>query len=154
MTLNIKQKRLLTDNKLLIVIGLASTISIVSLELFLADSDASTFIMLALATLVQILLGRPFYIKFFKAIRNRKRLTTDTLVVISTSVAYFYSIIDISNFQFFEASSSVLTIFTIGEYLESRVIKTTSDSLRNILALKPKKSNSYQKWYRRSSRCG
>jgi Cu+-exporting ATPase len=43
-----------------------------------------------------------------------------------------------SHVQFFEASSSVLTIFTIGEYLESRVLKTTSESLRNLLALKPK----------------
>ena len=40
--------------------------------------------------------------------------------------------------QFFEASSSVLTIFTIGEYLESRILKTTSESIRNLLALKPK----------------
>jgi Cu+-exporting ATPase len=43
-----------------------------------------------------------------------------------------------SHVQFFEASSSVLTIFTIGEYLESRVLKTTSESIRNLLALKPK----------------
>ena len=33
-----------------------------------------------------------------------------------------------------------MTIFTIGEYLESRVLKTTSESLRNLLALKPKKA--------------
>ena len=43
-----------------------------------------------------------------------------------------------SHVQFFEASSSVLTIFTIGEYLESRILKTTSESIRNLLALKPK----------------
>ena len=45
-----------------------------------------------------------------------------------------------SDLLFFEASASVLTIFTIGEYLESRVLKTTSESLRNLLALKPKKA--------------
>ena len=43
-----------------------------------------------------------------------------------------------SYYKFFEASSSVLTIFTIGEYLESRILKTTSESIRNLLALKPK----------------
>ena len=43
-----------------------------------------------------------------------------------------------SNLQFFEASSSFLTIFTIGEYLEARVLRTTSESLRNLLALRPK----------------
>lgn len=139
----IKQRKILTDSKSLIVIGLASTIPIVLLELLLPDSLVSISIMFTLATSVQILLGRSFYIRFFKAIRNRKRLTTDTLVVLSTSVAYFYSIISMiigSNLQFFEASSSVLTIFTIGEYLESRVLRTTSESLRNLVALKPKKA--------------
>jgi P-type Cu+ transporter len=139
----IKQRKLLTDSKLLIVIGLASTIPIVLLGLLLPDSLVTISIMFILATFVQILLGRPFYIRFFKAIRNRKRLTTDTLVVLSTSVAYFYSIISMiigSNLQFFEASSSVLTIFTIGEYLESRVLRTTAESLRSLIALKPKKA--------------
>jgi P-type Cu+ transporter len=69
-------------------------------------------------------------------------------VVLSTSVAYFYSLITMISggefahhmLQFFEASASVLTIFTIGEYLESRVLKTTSESLKKLLALKPKKA--------------
>jgi Cu+-exporting ATPase len=139
----IKQRKLFTDSKSLISIGLASTIPIVLLGLLLPDSLASIYIMFTLATSVQILLGRPFYIRFFRAIRNRKRLTTDTLVVLSTSVAYFYSITNMiigSNLQFFEASSSVLTIFTIGEYLENRVLRTTSESLGNLVALKPKKA--------------
>ncbi|MGH9954491.1 MAG: heavy metal translocating P-type ATPase, partial [Nitrososphaeraceae archaeon] len=93
------------------------------------------------ATPVQILLGRPFYIRFYKAIRYRKPFTTDTLVVLSTSIAYGYSLISIltgSGILFFEASASVLTIFTIGEYLEGRVLRNTSESIRQLLALKPK----------------
>ncbi|MGH9982533.1 MAG: hypothetical protein ACRD8W_01085, partial [Nitrososphaeraceae archaeon] len=136
-----KREILFNNTKLLIAIGIAATAPIVFLELLSADSLVNISVVLALATTVQILLGRPFYIRFFKAIKNRKRLTTDTLVVLSTSLAYFYSIINMftgSNLQFFEASSSVLTIFTIGEYLETRVLRTTSESLRNLLALKPK----------------
>jgi P-type Cu+ transporter len=140
-----KQRILFNNTKLRIFIGLAATILIVSLELLLPEAlvniSVMLSVMLALATLVQILLGGPFYVRFFRAIKNRKKLTTDTLVVLSTSVAYFYSIINVligSNLQFFEASSSVLTIFTIGEYLETRVLRTTSESLRNLLALKPK----------------
>ncbi|MGI0043795.1 MAG: heavy metal translocating P-type ATPase, partial [Nitrososphaeraceae archaeon] len=136
-----ERRNLFSNTKLLIVIGLAATIPIVFLELLLPDLLVNIALILALATSVQILLGRPFYVRFFRAIKNRKRLTTDTLVVLSTSVAYFYSIINIlfgSNLQFFEASSSVLTIFTIGEYLESRVLKTSSESLRCLLALRSK----------------
>ncbi|HEY6164199.1 MAG TPA: copper-translocating P-type ATPase [Nitrososphaeraceae archaeon] len=128
------------NEKLLIVIGLSLTIPLVLLQIF-SDSYVTNLLRLVFATTVQILLGRPFYIRFIRAIIHKKGFTTDTLVVLSTTVAYIYSLINVtsgSHVQFFEASSSVLTIFTIGEYLESRVLKTTSESLRNLLALKPK----------------
>jgi Cu+-exporting ATPase len=128
------------NEKLLIVIGLSLTIPLVLLQIF-SDSYVTNLLSLAFATPVQILLGRPFYIRFIRSIIHKKGFTTDTLVVLSTTVAYIYSLITVmvgSHVQFFEASSSVLTIFTIGEYLERRVLKTTSESIRNLLALKPK----------------
>lgn len=118
---NQKNTRLLND-KLLIITGLALTIPIVLLELLLPTPHSFIIesMMLALATPTQILLGRPFYYRFFDAVVRRKRFTTETLVVLSTSVAYFYSLFSLlftnSHVQFYEASSSVLTIFTIGEY--------------------------------------
>ena len=77
---NQKKKQLLSD-KLLIIIGLALTIPIVLLESLLPHSLLTGFITLALATPVQILLGRPFYFRFFQAVKHRKRFTTDNLVV-------------------------------------------------------------------------
>ena len=134
-------KKILSD-KTLIVIGLVMTAAIIIVELMLPHSFITGFIMFVLATPVQFLLGKQFYIRFFRAIKNRKRFTTDTLVVLSTSVAYLYSLFTLVSFtdsnQFFEASASVLTIFTIGEYLESRVLRTTNKSLKNLLTLKPK----------------
>jgi P-type Cu+ transporter len=136
-----ESKNILND-KSLIVIGLVFTSAIVILELIFPHSFTTGFIMFVLATPVQFLLGKQFYIRFFRAIKNGKRFTTDTLVVLSTSVAYVYSLLLLITFteshQFFEASSSVLTIFTIGEYLENRVLRTTNESLKNLLTLKPK----------------
>lgn len=138
-----EEKKTLND-KTLIVIGLVLTAAIVILELIPPHSFTTSFIIFLLATPVQFLLGKQFYIRFFGAIRNRKRFTTDTLVVLSTSVAYLYSLITLLSFTdsdsayFFEASSSVLTIFKIGEYLESRVLRTTIESLKSLLKLKPK----------------
>ena len=63
------------------------------------------------------------------------------MVVLSTSVAYIYSIIAIFTNQdtrFFEASASVLTIFTIGNYVESRVLGSTSESIKRLVSLQPK----------------
>ena len=138
---DIEKKKTLND-KTLIVIGLVLTAAIVILELMLPDSFTTGFIIFVLATPVQFLLGKQFYIRFLRAIKNRKRITTDTLVVLSTSVAYLYSLFTLLSFtvsnQFFEASSSVLTIFTIGEYLERRVLITTIESLKSLLTLKPK----------------
>ena len=137
-----QKKRQLLNDKLLIIIGLALTIPIVLLESLLPHSLLTGSITLALATPAQILLGRPFYYRFFQAVKHKKRFTTDTLVVLSTSVAYLYSLFTLlftnSHVLFFEASSSVLTIFTIGEYLERRVLNTTTESLKNLIALKPK----------------
>jgi P-type Cu+ transporter len=136
-----KYKKKFDNPKLLIIIGLALTIPIVLLELT-HHNIMIDYVTLALATPVQFILGKPFYIRFYRAvIRQRKGFTTDTLVVLSTSVAYGYSLISLlagADLQFFEASASVLTIFTIGEYLENRVIKTTTESIRNLLALKPR----------------
>jgi Cu+-exporting ATPase len=99
------------------------------------------FIMLALASPVQFILGKPFYVKFSRLVSQRKAFTTSTLVVLSTSVAYGYSVLSLlqgSNVQFFEASSAVLTIFTIGEWMERRVQQTTTESIMKLFALKPK----------------
>jgi cation transport ATPase len=54
------------NEKLLIIMGLVLTIPIVLLEIAVPHTLASSFIMIGLATPVQVLLGNPFYIRFFK----------------------------------------------------------------------------------------
>lgn len=133
-----ESKESLGKTKHLILFGIALTVSIVILEVFF-DSQITDFVALALATPVQFILGKPFYSRFFGSIR-RKEITMDALVVLSTSIAYMFSITSLasgSHILFFEASSSVLTIFTIGEFLEARVLRTTSQSVRKLFELKP-----------------
>ena len=126
--------------KFLIITGLVLTLSIVILEIT-PHHVLTDYIILAFATPVQFFLGRPFYLKFFNSLKQRRVFTTDALVISSTSVAYGYSLVSLlsgSDAQFFEASVSVLTIFTIGEYLEDRIIEKTSSSIRELFALRPK----------------
>ena len=135
-------------DRLLILMGLALTIPLVAIEIlefynvaevgFVIRTD---YLLLALATPVQILMGGPFYRRFFGSLKRRKGFTVDTLVVLSTTVAYVYSIVAMltnQDIRFFEASASVLTIFTIGEYIESKVLGTTTESIKKLFALKPK----------------
>ena len=134
-------KSILGD-KALIFLGLVLTTTIVILELIFPHSLTVGFILFILATPIQVLLGKQFYIRFFRAIKHKRTFTTDSLVVISTTVAYLYSTIALFSLseihQFFEASTSVLTIFTIGEFIEKTVLKTTNKSFKNLLTLKPK----------------
>lgn len=126
--------------KLLIILGIALTIPIVVLE-SLYDSKIIDFYQLVLATPIQVLLGWQFYSRFIEKIKYKILFSTDTLVVISTSVAYGYGLLSVltgSHAPFFEASASVLTIFTVGEYLENRVRKKTSESMKELVELKPK----------------
>ena len=144
-----KGRKLEINNaKILIMVGVVLTAPLVLVELmqyynFLIKSPMIDYFLLTLATVVQILLGGPFYKRFYKSIRRKRKVfNVDTLVVLSTSVAYAYSIISIfttfQNTSFFEASTSVLTIFTIGEYVESKVLRTTSESIKRLVSLKPK----------------
>ncbi len=143
-----KEKKKDKNDKILILIGLALTIPLVTIEILefynVAGIDVvmnTDYILLALATPIQILLGAPFYRRFFGSLKRRSGFTVDTLVVLSTTVAYAYSIVAMltnQDIRFFEASASVLTIFTIGEYVESKALGTTTESIKKLLALKPK----------------
>ena len=142
-----KEKKKDRKDRILILIGLALTIPLVTIELLEfynvggIDVISTDYILLALATPVQVLLGGPFYRRFFGSLKKRSGFTVDTLVVLSTTVAYAYSIVAMLTHQdirFFEASASVLTIFTIGEYVESKALGTTTESIKKLLALKPK----------------
>lgn len=128
------------NSKYFISIGLALTVAIVILETFF-DSPIIDFILLGLATPIQVVLGKQFYVRFYHTLRTRSGLTIDTLVVLSTTIAYVYSALSTltgEHTTFFEASASVLTIFTIGEYIEARVRKSTSGAIRSLLELRPK----------------
>ena len=131
--------------KLLMILGISLTIPSVLIEIFYdyGFSMLVDYIIIALASSVQFILGKPFYLRFCAGLRKQRIFTISTLVMLSTTVAYSYTIIAIimgQDIRFFEASASVLTIFTIGVYLERRVLRTTSESIKKLLTLKPKKA--------------
>jgi P-type Cu+ transporter len=136
------EQKELQKAKILIILGIALTIPLVIIETFYHQSATmSDYILLGLATPVQFILGKQFYNKFYYSITRKKFFTVNTLVVLSTTIAYGYTIILMitgQELRFFEASASVLTIFTIGEYLENRVLQSTSESIKKLVALKPK----------------
>jgi Cu+-exporting ATPase len=123
----------------LFFLGLALTIPIVLIEL-LFDFPGKPLSLFLMATPVQFVVGWPFYRRAYGALRQRTA-TVDTLVVLSTSTAYFYSMAAtffISGPTFYEASASIITIISLGMLLEAISGKRTGEAIKKLMGLAPK----------------
>ena len=103
---------------------------------------------LVLATPVQFVSGRRFYKDaYFAVVKNRSVGGMSTLVALSTSAAYFYSVFavlynavsDPSHrfMQFFESSSMLILFVLLGKYLEAIAKANTSKALTHLAQLTP-----------------
>ena len=101
------------------------------------------WVQLVLATPVQFWIGGRFYINAWKALKTRAG-TMDQLVAIGTSAAYGLSLYHMgaggSDHLYFEASAAVITLITLGKYLESRAKRGTASAIRALMALRPEEA--------------
>lgn len=111
-----------------------------------ATMNVWNWIMLALATPVQFGPGLRFYNHGWKALRSGSP-NMNSLVMIGTSAAYFYSLAvtlfpSIFPYQarhvYFEASAVVITLILLGKYFEAVAKGRTSDAMRKLLSLQAK----------------
>lgn len=97
----------------------------------------------ALATPVQIIAGRRFYVGAFKAIKA-KYANMDVLIALGTTAAYLLSIYNIiadnvhgMSGLYFEASAMIVTLVLLGKTLESRATAKTGEAVSKLLGLAP-----------------
>ncbi len=106
------------------------------------------FVFGALATPVYIVLGRQYLSGAWKAARNRSA-NMDTLIAMGATAAYAWSIVvlagmlwgftdTVGEMEYFEASAAILTLITLGKYLEARAKGRTGAAIRKLLNLAPK----------------
>lgn len=93
----------------------------------------------ALATPIQFIIGARFYKGAWQSIKNHSA-NMDVLVILGTSVAYFFSIYLLlsSNHQqhlYFETSSLVIVLIRIGKYLEFRAKQASSSAINALSQL-------------------
>jgi P-type Cu+ transporter len=111
-----------------------------------APMNVWNWVMLLLATPVQFGPGLRFYKNGWKALRS---LSPDmnSLVMIGTSAAYFYSLAvtlfpNMFPFQarhvYFEASAVVITLVLLGKYFEAIAKGRTSEAMKKLLSLQAK----------------
>jgi len=99
------------------------------------------WILLALATPVQFIVGAQYYEGAYKSIRNGSA-NMDVLVALGTSFAYFYSLLIVLGIMdghvYLETGAVIITLVRLGKFLESRAKGMTSEAIKKLLNLKPK----------------
>jgi Cu+-exporting ATPase len=132
-----KRKRL--QNLKIKVIVSAAISAVIMASGFLSSGMTISYIVLILASIVQFWIGADFYKATWSGIKN---LTTsmDTLVVVGTSAAYFYSVYTMffGGPMYFDTAAVIITLILLGRYLESRAKEHTNDAIKKLIGLSPK----------------
>ena len=93
----------------------------------------------ALATPVQVVLGRPFYRNSYTALVNNSRANMDVLIALGSSTAYLYSVAVLSGLiagdLYFDTAALILVFITLGNYLEARSKGQAGEALRRLLEM-------------------
>ena len=102
---------------------------------------------LALATPVQFWIGARFYRGAWSALKAYTG-NMDTLVVMGTSAAYFYSLAmlfvlgeNAHGHLYFEAAAVIITLILFGKILESRAKRGTTAAIFELMVLRPQTAN-------------
>ncbi|MBX9971065.1 copper-translocating P-type ATPase [Priestia aryabhattai] len=114
--------------------------------IWLPDMFMNPWVQLSLATPVQFIVGRQFYVGAYKALRN-KSANMDVLVALGTSAAYFYSlylsIMSIgSNTHmvelYYETSAVLITLILLGKLFEAKAKGRSSEAIKKLMGLQAK----------------
>ena len=104
------------------------------------------WVQLALATPVQFVVGKQFYVGAFKALRN-KSANMDVLVALGTSAAYFYSLYFSlkslgssahTNQLYYETSAILITLILLGKLFEASAKGRSSEAIKKMMGLQAK----------------
>jgi len=128
--------------------ALILSVPVVVIGMFFMDMPLANEIMWALSTPVLFWLGRDFYINAWKQAKNRSA-NMDTLVALSTGVAYIFSVFNTLFPQFwyerglhahvyFEAASVIIGFILLGKLLEEKAKGNTSSAIKKLMGLQPK----------------
>ncbi|WP_096390610.1 heavy metal translocating P-type ATPase [Halopenitus persicus] len=97
------------------------------------------WVMFALATPVQLVLGKPFYENSYKALVTNGRANMDVLIALGSTTAYVYSVAVllelIAGGLYFDTAAFILVFITLGNYLEARSKGQAGEALRKLLEM-------------------
>jgi Cu+-exporting ATPase len=112
------------------------------------DFSGKLYLLWALATPVQFWAGWRYYRGMWGALRH-KTADMNTLIAVGTSAAYFYSVVAVlfpgiftaealERHVYFDTSAMIITLITLGKFLEARAKGQTSAAIKKLIGLQPK----------------
>jgi len=127
-------------------IALAAPLMVIGM--FFMYLPYANYIMWALATPVVLVFGKQFFMGAWKQARHRSA-NMDTLVALSTGMAYLFSVFNTLFPQFwesrgleahvyFEAAAVVIAFILLGKMLEEKAKGNTSSAIKKLMGLQPK----------------
>ncbi len=141
------QRARMTSLKQRLWASIALSTPLVVIGMFMMHEPWANFVMWALSTPVVLVFGRSFFINAWKQAKHRSA-NMDTLVALSTGVAYVFSVFNTTYPSFwtsrglmphvyFEAAAVVITFILLGKFLEERAKAGTSSAIKKLMGLRP-----------------
>ncbi len=121
---------------------------VVLIGMFFMYIPYANAIMWFFATPVVLWFGKDFFVNAWKQVRHRSA-NMDTLVALSTGIAYLFSVFNIlypdfwyqrglHTHVYFEAASVVIAFILLGKLLEEEAKGNTSTAIKKLMGLQPK----------------
>ncbi len=124
------------------------TAPIMVIGMFFPNIPFANWIMMVLTIPVLTVFGKRFFVS---AVNQLKHKTTnmDTLVALSTGIAFVFSLFNTAYPQFwlekgleahvyFEASAAIISFILVGKFLEEKAKSNTSSAIKKLIGLQPK----------------
>ncbi len=146
----------LADKKRRIIIGFAVSLILMALmylpvhhfipmSIFMTAPNFMNLFMLVVSAPAFIYVSLPIFRAAFRAMRNRS-LDMDVMYAMGIGVAYGSSILGTfgivltSDFMFYETAIMLASFLTLGRFLEAKAKGSTSEAIRKLVGLQPKKA--------------
>ncbi|MFB5946354.1 heavy metal translocating P-type ATPase [Albibacterium profundi] len=128
--------------------ALVLSLPVVIIGMFFMNMPYGNEIMWLFSTPVVLWLGRDFFINAWKQAKHRSA-NMDTLVALSTGIAYIFSVFNMLFASFweqrgleahvyFEAAAVIIAFILLGKLLEEKAKGNTSSAIKKLMGLQPK----------------
>lgn len=134
--------------KLQTIAALSLSLPVAVIGMFFMHMPYANYIMLALTTPVITIIGAHFYRNAWKQLLHL-RANMDTLVAVSTGVAFLFSVFNtfypaflsskgLHPHVYYEAAAIIIAFVSLGKWMEERAKSGTSAAIKKLIGLQPK----------------